>query len=277
MPSPFPGMDPYLEDPEIWRGFHHSFADDLKRELNPLIGPKYYADVEVRTVVEQVNVSLASMVSDAAVLEKTGAVLASEPGRAALAIPKAPIQRTVSVPDRLKLRSVRIYQVESGQLVTSIEILSPFNKRTGEGIDSYRQKRARLLQSPAHLIELDLLRGGERPGRELIDPPLETDYIIVVNRATDLDIRTSEIWPVALNEILPMVPIPLLSPDPEIPLDLGMVFKNVYSSSGYDWRINYRKPVPTPPLRPAMSAWIEEKLRDVAKEPPRESAEENED
>ena len=47
MPSPFPGMDPYLEDPPIWPGFHHSLAEDIKAQLNGLIGPKYYADVEI--------------------------------------------------------------------------------------------------------------------------------------------------------------------------------------------------------------------------------------
>ena len=44
MESPFPGMDPYLEDPAIWRGFHHGLAEEIRARLNMSLEPKYYAD-----------------------------------------------------------------------------------------------------------------------------------------------------------------------------------------------------------------------------------------
>lgn len=70
------------------------------------------------------------------------------------------------------------------------------------------------------------------------------------------NIRTSEIWPVALNEPLPTLPVPLLYPDPDVPLDLGVTINNVYTRAAYDRRIDYTRPVPPPELRPAMAAWL---------------------
>jgi len=115
-----------------------------------------------------------------------------------------------------------------------------------------------------HLIELDLLRGGQRPGREVIEPPLDTDYILLVNRSREGDGRISEIWPVALNEPLPLLPVPLSSPDPDVVMDLGAAVRAVYGRAGYDWRINYRRPVPPPDLRAGMAAWISQRLPQIS-------------
>jgi hypothetical protein len=48
MPSPFPGMDPYLEDPDMWAGFHTSFIVELQSQLSPLVRPDYFVRVEER-------------------------------------------------------------------------------------------------------------------------------------------------------------------------------------------------------------------------------------
>lgn len=265
MPSPFPGMDPYLEDAEIWSGFHHSIAEEIKRRLNRQLGPKYYAEVEVLVVAEHVEVGISGpIIPDAAVLEAAmpAAKASSGASSATAAIPAAPIRRPVPVPDEVKLRSVRIYRTPTNRLVTSIEILSPFNKRS-EGLEKYRQKRARLLQSPVHLVEIDFLRGGERPGREVAKPPLATDYVVLVNRGNGWDVRESEIWPVSLSEQLPTLPIPLLVPDPDQPLHLEECFRAVYDDSRYAPRLDYRRPIPPPAIRPEMRAWLKENLPTV--------------
>ena len=265
MPSPFPGMDPYLEDSDIWPGFHHRLANELADRLNPLIGPKYYADIEVRTVLEEVSIAMTHTIyPDTGIVERTLSEPAPGPTAEAVAIPKAPVRRVALVPGQTKLRAVRVYVTETGQLVTSIEILFPFNKRLGEGLDTYRLKRARLLQSPVHLIEIDLLRGGQRPGREVIEPPLDADYVLLVNRSREGDGRISEIWPVALNEPLPLLPVPLSAPDPDVVMDLGAAVRAVYTRAGYDWRIDYRRPAPPPELRPEMATWIGQRLPDVS-------------
>jgi hypothetical protein len=160
---------------------------------------------------------------------------------------------------------VRVFRTKTREVVTTIEILSPYNKRPGDGLIQYRQKRNLILTSRVHLVELDLLRGGERPAPELADDPLDTDYVLLVNRFR-LD-RVSEIWPVALNEPLPLIPVPLLAPDPDIPLDLNEVIREVYTSSRYDWRLIYESPVPPPALRSAMKVWVDSLLASHAQRP----------
>lgn len=216
MKSSFPGMDPYLEEPAIWRGFHHGFAEEIRANINGIIDSKYYADLRIQIAV-------------------TGS-------------------------EQYKLRTVQVRRTDTHRLVTAIEILSPYNKR-GDGLDLYRAKRWRLLRSDVHLIEIDLLRGGSRPGPELQNPPIVTDYLVLLNRFNpELEGRRSEIWPVTISEPLPTCPVPLLPPDPDVLLDLTGIMENVYELSAYGRRINYSQPVPAPPLRPEMEAWISERL-----------------
>ena len=237
MASPFPGMDPYLEDGEIWPGFHHSLADEFMARLNPRIGPKYYADVETRTVAEEVGILLPphAIRPDTGVYARTlregGPALAEA---TTAAIPEAPIRRWVLIPDRLKLHSVRIYETDTAQLVTAIEILSPYNKRRTEGLEHYRRKRKQLVKSSVHLIEIDLLRGGERPGQEVLEPPLDTDYVLLVNRSMEGDSRLSEIWAADISQPIPPIPVPLLAPDPDTVLEVGPAIRAVYQRAGYD-------------------------------------------
>jgi hypothetical protein len=255
-------MDPHLEAAEIWPGFHHGLAEEIVHQLNPRIGPKYYADVSVRTVGETVTIGAAHVsYPDVGVFERGGTVPASGAGRAAAVIPPAPVQRAAPLSGQTKLRAVHVYLAGTDQLVTTIEVLSPFNKRRGEGIDEYRAKRARTLNSTTHLIEVDLLRGGDRPGAEVADPPLDCDYVLLVNRFRADAPRLSDIWPVSLNESLPLLPVPLLSSDPDVALDLGGAARAAYAGRGYGWRIDYTKPVPPPPLRPEMARWVAEHVR----------------
>lgn len=262
MPSPFPGMDPYLEDPEIWSGFHHHLAVDLVAQLNPVIAPKYFADVDIYTVSEEITLVTKShrTVPDTGIYQRTATPTAVQAptttqtngGRHSTVV--APVLRPVVLPIQTKLRAVRVYLTESGQLVTSVELLSPYNKRPGKGLNTYRNKRQKLLQSPVHLIEIDLLRGGTRPGPEVETPALGEEYILLLNREPPHLQRVSEIWPVALDDELPRLPVPLLSPDDDVTIDLRAALDASYARAGYEWRIDYSKPIPQPALRPAMAA-----------------------
>jgi len=73
----------------------------------------------------------------------------------------------------------------------------------------------------------------------------------------------SEIWPVALSETLPMLPVPLLHPDPDVTIDLGAALRTVYTRAGYERRIDYRRPVQLPDLRPEMAGWLHQNLPEV--------------
>lgn len=254
MPSPFPGMDPYLEHNHFWRGFHQHLAEFIYDFLNQTLSARYYADVEIRSVQEDIGISTTNVYPDVSIWENQPP---SSYHTATVATPAAPIKREVVIPGESKLRSVKIFAVENHRLVTSIEILSPINKREPQ-LRKYRRKRSNILQAAVHLVEIDLLRGGVRPGVELHTPPLQTDYVLLVNRVSSGFTRESEIWPIALNEPLPLLPIPLLPPDADIILDGGAALQKIYERSRYALRIDYSQPVPPPALRLEMAAWLEE-------------------
>ncbi len=258
MPSPFPGMDPFLEEQsEVWPDVHHGLAEELKGQLNPQIGPKYYATVEIQMGSRGVELESAPRVRpDTSVLLPLDSVAEMPATVATIALAPAPVVRVIT--EVVTSRVVRIYKTKTSELVTSVEILSPYNKRPYGGLEEYQQKRSQLLKSAVHLVEIDLLRGGVRPGQEILEDPLDTDYVLLVNRA-DYE-RASEIWPVAVNEVLPLIPVPLQKPDPDVALDVGAALRAVYARSGYDWRIHYDEPVPPPELQLEMAAWVNELL-----------------
>jgi hypothetical protein len=133
----------------------------------------------------------------------------------------------------------------AGQLVALIEILSPANKRPShDAYTEYLRKRKEILRSQVHLLEIDLLRAGSRPPLE--EPVPRAPYCAVFSRATHrprVDIR-----PIQLLDSLPVLPVPLLEPDPDAPLDLGAVVASVYERGAYEDRIDYREVPPPPPL-----------------------------
>src|SRR5436309_13087299 len=168
MPSPFPGMDPYLEG-STWMNFHGQFCAEIARQLGPKLRPRYLARLTERFFTDISVDPLASKQPrspDVGVVESyplssrgEGAGIATAPVRVPTEIPESILQFSVEIRDRLERR-----------LVTSIEVLSPTNKR-GDGRDEYLAKRYRILQSTAHLIEIDLLRAGQRLPMKRVLPP----------------------------------------------------------------------------------------------------------
>ena len=137
-------------------------------------------------------------------------------------------------------------------LVTAIEILSPVNKRPGrDGADAYDRKRRELLRSEAHLVEIDLLRAGQRPA--LVTPQPAASYTMLLSR---VERRPEvEIWPLSLRVRIPVVPVPLQKPDPDVALDVQTALEQVYRNARYDLRIDYGLP-PTPDLSSEDAAWF---------------------
>ena len=146
-----------------------------------------------------------------------------------------------------------------GEVVTVIEVLSPANKTPGEGYRQYRRKQEQLLASPLHLIEIDLLAAG-LPAlfvaqSELVAlPPVPPHrYLVSVRRGAVPD--RFETYPVSLPNRLPRIRVPLAAPDPDIVLDVQMVFDRCYDNGDYAGLIDYRKD-PTAPLSPDEAAWL---------------------
>jgi hypothetical protein len=143
------------------------------------------------------------------------------------------------------------------RLVTSIEILSPSNKRRGTpGWKKYLRKRQGLLLGKANLVELDLLRGGER--LPMLDPWPGTPYTLLVAREESAP--TCRVWPAYSERPLPGLPIPLSKPDPDLPLALQPLIEAIYERGRYAEEIDYTQPL-EPPLREEEVALLQQRLR----------------
>jgi hypothetical protein len=116
-------------------------------------------------------------------------------------------------------------------------MLSPFNK-SGEGFDQYRAKRKTILSQKVHLVELDLLVGGKR--LPLSKPLPSADYYAFISRAEDRPNCAVYHWP--LRDPLPTIPIPLRTPDADISIDLGKVFRDTYERGRYARFLFYAQP-----------------------------------
>jgi len=257
MPSPFPGMDPYIENPEVWSDFHGNMATEIQGQLNRAIQPRYVARLTPYVTYELVEIAqVRSVRPDVGIWQP-------QPPRGGVAeavavIAPAPVESAVLLEFPLRLFSVEIRKVETMQLVTAIEILSPVNKRPGhDAYQDYQRKRRELLRSSAHSMEIDLLRGGERPPLER--PVPRAPYYVILSRAERRP--TVEVWPIQLQDRLPVLPVPLLEPDPDVALDLGAAVAAVYERGGYAVLIDYRRPPPPPALLEDEAFWLDEHLR----------------
>jgi hypothetical protein len=246
-------MDPYLEGSR-WLPVHHELCSEFVRQISPKILPRYFARPTKRFVVvmpEGVAIEATSAYPDIAVLK---GVEKKAPGSGTVVAP-APVRLATVVPESVPHATVEIRDAENRQLVTAIEVLSPYNKRR-EGREEYLEKRGKLLRSTAHLLEIDLLRSGERvPMRQkLPDAP----YFVFLSRAFDRPF--TEVWGVGLDQRLPEVPVPLLPGDMDVSLDLQQALTNIYDLSGYGIEIDYSRP-PEVPLPAEWTAWATERIR----------------
>ncbi len=261
MPSPFPGMDPYLEG-YLWPDVHQSLASQLKRQLGPLLGERYVARLGVYFVNDLVPVEEIGIVyPDVEVVEpwpapsgpSSTAVAETAP---ALAVTAPALVVPTAIPVRVRLTRLEVHDSADNTLVTSIKILSPVNKRR-PGLDAYRRKRVDLIQAGVHLVEIDLIRRGERPWLPAGDVPPSCSYLAVVTRGGQ---ARAEVWPITLQSPLPVLPVPLRPPDSDVPLDLQTALAIVYAESRYERTLDYRKPPPPPAFGAGDAAWIEGRL-----------------
>jgi hypothetical protein len=216
--------------------FHGQLIAEIARQLAPRLRPKYVALMDERVVwdapEDDVWIDAVEAKPDVAVIESPRA--GTMPGATTLT---APLTMATVMPTPVTHRSVEIRDVANRQLVCAIEVLSPANKR-GRGRRKYWLKRGRILQSSAHLIEVDLLHQGHRVPME--EPLPNYPYFAFVSRAQRRP--KVDVWPIALADLLPQVPVPLLAGDADVPLDLQSAVKAVYDGVGYDLILDYTKP-----------------------------------
>jgi len=241
-------MNPYFETANGWRDFHNNFLVTLQRALAKRLAGRYFVRCEMRVTFHEPTAEerLAGVaIADIGISSE----IAAEPGSAETMT--APIQLTMPPLEEDRDRWLEVYELDTGRVVTLIELLSPSNKANGRGREQYLAKRLQIMRSDAHFVEIDLLRGGERPA-----PPHlpDCDYYALVSREEGRP--SMGFWPVGLRDRLPDLPIPLLPSDAPAMVDLQAILDVTYDEGVYEYEIYRRRP--EPPLAPADAAWAAE-------------------
>lgn len=259
MKSPFPGMDPYLEDPAYWEGFHHMFIAEAVVHLSERLPEPYIADPTERVHLVSVHDDAAPQyVPDVLILEKLRRgerrrALSSTPPPGGDVATLEPVEIPQSEGIEVREQWIEVRRMPDRELVTAIELLSPANKY-GEGVGAYRSKRHELVAGGVHVVEIDLLRRGTRTS--LARPLPDGDYYTFLffgDRRPNVNVYA---WP--LRRALPVLPIPLRAPDPDVFIDLGAVVSNTYVRSQYRRKVDYGRPVPPPSLSADDARWATE-------------------
>lgn len=256
MRSPFPGMDPYLED-DLWPALHQTLASWAAANLVKKLGPRYLVLPNERKEVRTVDDPAASsrpLVPDVSVFGRR-----RNGSGTSTAIAEPPLRMATQMPELVRVPFVEIKERRSSKLVTVIEFLSPTNK-FGEGRDEYLKKRHAIFRSNAHLMEVDLLRAGQRlPMRQQLPP---VPYFVFLSRAEQRPML--DVWPILLQQPLPKVPVPLLEGDADVQLDLQQVIESIYDDVEFDRAIDYSRP-PVPPLTGDDEIWADKLLKPYRK------------
>lgn len=258
MPSPFPGMDPYLES--HWRDVHHrliTYASDAIQEALP---PDLRARVEERVVLEGQEGMGGWLAPDIRVIQH---IRPRQGGTATVEQREATAHFLMDRPrERLTEGYIEIIDASSGnKIVTIVEVLSPSNKTPGDNLEEYRRKQEEILQSDTNLVEIDLLRAGRHVvaiPRDNIPTAQRPRYLVCVCRAT---VPTkAEVYLISLAQPLPTIKVPLRPTDADVHLDLQALIEQCYRKGRYEVDLDYSRD-PEPPLTGSDALWAAELLR----------------
>jgi hypothetical protein len=269
MPSPFPGMDPYLE--AHWRDLHARLIIYACDAFQAVLPGSLRARVEESVLLETPEgIGDHPLFLDVRVVEYTSKRNTEAPHTAGVAVAEPMLVDTD--PEQVTETFLEIIDRESGnRVVTVIEFLNPSNKSPGPNREQYRRKQREVCSSDANLVEIDLNRYGIHTlafplGH--IKPRGRTGYMACVRRPTRRD--KAEVYPMPLWQRLPVVKVPLRPGDADVPLDLQALVEQCYRNGAYEGTLNYAVD-PDPPLLGAERDWADEHLYELGlrKKPPR--------
>ncbi len=238
MPSPFPGMNPYIERASVWHDFHKNWIPLAAEWIGTQVLPQYLVRICEHVYVHELSEDVAP----------TPVIRPNEAGKRTAS--NAPAEVRIPAVD---LENLSFFEIRDrdNELITVLELLSPTNKYAGPDREQYLAKAQKLQRSWVHFVEIDLLRGG--PRMPWLDMPA-CDYCVVVSRYEQRP--KAGFWPIRLRDRLPEIPIPLRRGDADARLDLQEVLHHIYDAAGYAYHI-YSGP-PEPQLSPEDAAWAEQ-------------------
>lgn len=247
MLSPFPGMDPFLEAPSEWGGVHHWLISLMSEQLSNLVTPDFIVKIEERIYFILPQTHELMLIPASRPLEAT------KINTFPTISPAIVVERENKETFRLQYLTIR--DSHKREVVTTIELLSPFNKARGtKGRRDFLRKRKQGLNSNSHWVEIDLLRAGERPA----EVSNKSDYYALLKRQnSDFDFA---VWYFDLRDVMPTIAVPLTPAYSDVPLDLQRAFNEMYRRAHYANSLDYSSPVPLPNLRPADTVWLKNQI-----------------
>jgi hypothetical protein len=245
-------MDPYLESPAWWPGVHARLIVAIANALENSLGMNYIVAVEKRVYQITPEDSILIGIPDAAIVQQSTQTPLKEGGTATIVRSTEAITVTLPMPEEVKEGYLEIRDVETGAVITAIEVLSPTNKRTGIGRNTYNTKRQAILGSQTHLVEIDLLRDGK--GMDVVGTLPLSDYRILVSKSADRP--KGWLYAFDVTQPIPVIAIPLRSGEPDMRLDLQELFNRMYEQARFGLSIDYSQP-PEPPLKEEIQTWAE--------------------
>ncbi len=261
MPSPFPGMDPYIERPAIWPDFHDALVSAIRGLLQPLLRPRYVALMQDRWFVVE---------SDRPIRPDVAVISTGQPqdvrhrqtsfGTAVLDV-DAPTSVFEIWREEVKQPYLQIIEPAAGnRVVTAIEVLSPDNKNPGPGRDNYLRKREEYWGGGANLVEIDLLRSGRTTvllNDEQVTSLQSYRHLVAVTRGWP---TRHEVYAIPLNQRLPKVAVPLAYDDQDVSLDLQAAMNRCWDEGPYPALLHYNQGPPTD-LTAEEQTWCRERLQ----------------
>ena len=256
MPTPFPGMDPYLERREFWKEVHAGLIAEIQQFLAPLVRPRYRLAVEQRSYL--------AVLSPDELPDPYDALGRAPTQNPVLDIPAS--CQTIVTPQIAELpraeevieRYLEIHEVSTGEVVTAIEILSHSTKSSPQGREQYEHKRLALLASLTNLVEIDLLRAGRPMPMRVSGQARLGDYRLLVSRARFRP--RADVYIFGVRDAIPALPIPLHADEAEPVLPLTHLVHDIYDHIVYDLPIDYNQ-FPIPPLEGDDVQWAVQRIR----------------
>ncbi len=262
MRPPFPGMDPWLEDHDLWLDFHNRLITSIADAIVPKVAPKYFVGVEQRTYESRPGAAVYVGRPDVGITWTGTTESHAGPGETRQSTGPGVLEVDVEVPvtDRVDEWYLEVREVVRGKLVTVIEVLSPTNKLRQPGRKQYLRKRDKIFDSRTSLVEIDLLRAGKR--MPIANPsPVKGDYRILVSRGKSRP--RARLYVFGVRQPIPDIPIPLLPSDTEPTLDLNSVLHDLYDRARFDLRLDYTTPATPPHLKQEDVTWAREIISSV--------------